>query len=109
VKNLNQESLIGKALKKEVLLETAMQEFVISNPSPTLYYEPIVSVEKDGWIPVSVGFSTYSISTKCYQCRFTSPTEVRLGFCVGNGDMGNLATGDVGRINVLYLRLREET
>lgn len=109
MKNLNQESLIGKALKKEVLLETASQEFVISNPSPTLYYEPIVSVEKDGWIPVSVGFSTYSISTKCYRCRFTSPTEVRLGFCLGNGDMGNLETGVIALINVLYLRLREET
>lgn len=109
MKNLNQESLIGKALKKEVLLETAIQEIVISNPSPTLYYEPIVSVEKDGWIPVSVGFSCNSIYLKCYQCRLVSPTEVKIGFCLGNGDMGNLSTGNLGRINVLYLRLREKT
>ena len=84
--------------------ETYIKEFRISNPSSTLYYEPIVDVSLEGYIPVSAGFSTYSISTKCYQCRFTSATQVKMGFCVGNGDLGNLPSGSVGSLNVVYLK-----
>lgn len=88
----------------EKKIETKIKEFVINNPVAVLYYEPTIDVSLDGYIPISCGFSTYSISTKCYQCRFISPTQVKMGFCTGDGDMGNLAPGDIGRITVVYLK-----
>lgn len=84
--------------------EIYIKEFSISNPSSTLYYEPTVDVSLEGYIPVSAGFSVYAISTKCYQCRFISATQVKMGFCVGDGDMGNLPSGGVGRLSVVYLK-----
>lgn len=85
-------------------IEIKVKEFQITNPSPTLYYEPIIDVSLTGYIPVSAGFSAYSISTNCYQCRFTSPTQVKMGFCVSDGSKGNLQSGTVGSLNVMYIK-----
>lgn len=84
--------------------ETYIKEFSISNPSSTLYYEPTVDVSLEGYIPVSAGFSTYSISTNCYQCRFITATQVKMGFCLGYGSQGNLEPGSVGKLTVVYLK-----
>lgn len=85
-------------------LETKIKEFTINVPSSIPYYEPTIDVSLDGYIPISCGFSTRTISTKCYQCRFASPTQVKMGFCVGDGDMGNLQAGPIGNLSVVYLK-----
>lgn len=85
-------------------LEIIVKEFNIDNPSSTLYYEPVVDVSLNGYIPISCGFSTYAIATKCYQCRFISATQVKMGFCVGDGSQGNLQTGTIGKLNVVYIK-----
>ena len=85
-------------------IETTIKEFIITNPSPTLYYEPIIDVSLDGYIPVSTGFSTYAISISCYQCKFVTSTQVKMGFCQSDGTKGNLVAGQIGRLSVMYIK-----
>lgn len=85
-------------------IEIKIKEFNITNPSPIRYYEPIIDVSLSGYVPVSAGFGTEAISTNCYQCRFISSTQVKMGFCVADGTKGDLQTGTVGKLNVIYIK-----